>query len=88
MKNNPPAPCTSSTIYYHKKHPKEPQCDNTVPINNEFSIIIIVVAILLFVFRKLNKKKIMKKIKMKKLLEKLYDWISFQLFGKGGNFKI
>jgi hypothetical protein len=30
----------------------------------------------------------MKKIKMKKLLEKLYDWISFQLFGKGGNFKI
>ena len=57
MKNNPPAPCTSSTIYYHKKHPKEPQCDNTVPINNEFSIIIIVVAILLFVFRKLNKKK-------------------------------
>ena len=56
MKNNPPAPCTSSTIYYHKKHPKEPQCDNTVPINNEFSIIIIVVAILLVVFRKLNKK--------------------------------
>jgi len=56
MKNHPPAPCTSSTIYYHKKHPKEPQCDNTVPINNEFFIIIIVVAILLVVFRKLNKK--------------------------------
>ena len=70
MKNNPPAPCTSSTIYYHKKHPKEPQCDNTVPINNEFSIIIIVVAILLFVFRKLNKKKDYEKNKDEKTIRK------------------
>ncbi|MEY3501718.1 MAG: hypothetical protein RL308_3391 [Bacteroidota bacterium] len=36
-----------------------------------------------------NGLKNLKRNKMKKLLEKLYDWISFQLFGgKGGNFKI
>jgi len=35
-----------------------------------------------------NGLKNLKRNKMKKFLEKLYDWISFQLFGNGGNFKI
>jgi hypothetical protein len=56
MNNTPPAPCTPFTACWCEQHPNHPQCKNALPINNEFFIITAVVAILIFVFRKLNKK--------------------------------
>ena len=56
MNNTPPTPCTPFTACWCEQHPGNPQCKNAFPIDNEFFIITAVVAILIFVFRKLNKK--------------------------------
>ena len=56
MENRPPAPCTPFTACWCEQNPNNPQCTNAIPMYNEFFTIVVVVAILLFVFRKLNKK--------------------------------
>jgi len=54
--NHPPVPCTPSMPCWCEKHPNNPNCQNveTVPIDNSFFIIIIVLLTIYKTFKKLK----------------------------------